>query len=153
MSSNRSAAGVTVFEGRIYVSGGHDGLQIFNSVSSCGEPQILSCPALFFSLRKDFARRVPACLIPQRHKDRAVYPFPASSHFESFYHCVLVPLSSELSHISGFSFCFSRLRFPNRIITKQTSQQGELVTRGCSTSSTRSALVFLKKILTWNRKN
>lgn len=33
MSSNRSAAGVTVFEGRIYVSGGHDGLQIFNSVS------------------------------------------------------------------------------------------------------------------------
>ncbi|NXL95062.1 KLH18 protein, partial [Alectura lathami] len=32
MSSNRSAAGVTVFEGRIYVSGGHDGLQIFNSV-------------------------------------------------------------------------------------------------------------------------
>lgn len=33
MSSNRSAAGVTVFEGRIYVSGGHDGLQIFSSVS------------------------------------------------------------------------------------------------------------------------
>lgn len=33
MSSSRSAAGVTVFEGRIYVSGGHDGLQIFNSVS------------------------------------------------------------------------------------------------------------------------
>lgn len=33
MSSNRSAAGVTVFEGRIHVSGGHDGLQIFNSVS------------------------------------------------------------------------------------------------------------------------
>lgn len=33
MSSNRSAAGVTVFEGRIFVSGGHDGLQIFNSVS------------------------------------------------------------------------------------------------------------------------
>lgn len=33
MSSNRSAAGVTIFEGRIYVSGGHDGLQIFNSVS------------------------------------------------------------------------------------------------------------------------
>eukprot|EP00079_Xenopus_tropicalis_P036279 XP_017950050.1 PREDICTED: kelch-like protein 18 isoform X2 [Xenopus tropicalis] len=32
MSSNRSAAGVTVFEGRIYVSGGHDGLQIFNTV-------------------------------------------------------------------------------------------------------------------------
>ncbi|XP_036286105.1 kelch-like protein 18 isoform X3 [Pipistrellus kuhlii] len=32
MSSSRSAAGVTVFEGRIYVSGGHDGLQIFNSV-------------------------------------------------------------------------------------------------------------------------
>ncbi|EDL77081.1 kelch-like 18 (Drosophila) (predicted), isoform CRA_b, partial [Rattus norvegicus] len=32
MSSNRSAAGVTVFEGRIYVSGGHDGLQIFSSV-------------------------------------------------------------------------------------------------------------------------
>lgn len=36
MSSNRSAAGVTVFEGRIYVSGGHDGLQIFNSVSRRG---------------------------------------------------------------------------------------------------------------------
>ena len=36
MSSNRSAAGVTVFEGRIYVSGGHDGLQIFNSVSPRG---------------------------------------------------------------------------------------------------------------------
>ena len=36
MSSNRSAAGVTVFEGRIYVSGGHDGLQIFNSVSLRG---------------------------------------------------------------------------------------------------------------------
>lgn len=36
MSSNRSAAGVTVFEGRIYVSGGHDGLQIFNSVSLGG---------------------------------------------------------------------------------------------------------------------
>lgn len=33
MSSSRSAAGVTVFEGRIYVSGGHDGLQIFSSVS------------------------------------------------------------------------------------------------------------------------
>ncbi|MEE6467543.1 hypothetical protein FKM82_007301 [Ascaphus truei] len=32
MSSNRSAAGVTVFEGRIYVSGGHDGLQIFNTM-------------------------------------------------------------------------------------------------------------------------
>ncbi|NXW52481.1 KLH18 protein, partial [Nyctiprogne leucopyga] len=32
MSSNRSAAGVTVFEGRIYVSGGHDGLQIFSTV-------------------------------------------------------------------------------------------------------------------------
>lgn len=39
MSSNRSAAGVTVFEGRIYVSGGHDGLQIFNSVSR-------GCPGL-----------------------------------------------------------------------------------------------------------
>lgn len=33
MSASRSAAGVTVFEGRIYVSGGHDGLQIFNTVS------------------------------------------------------------------------------------------------------------------------
>ncbi|XP_041101934.1 kelch-like protein 18 isoform X2 [Polyodon spathula] len=32
MSASRSAAGVTVFEGRIYVSGGHDGLQIFNSM-------------------------------------------------------------------------------------------------------------------------
>lgn len=34
MSANRSAAGVTIFEGRIYVSGGHDGLQIFSSVSA-----------------------------------------------------------------------------------------------------------------------
>lgn len=33
MSASRSAAGVTLFEGRIYVSGGHDGLQIFNTVS------------------------------------------------------------------------------------------------------------------------
>lgn len=33
MNASRSAAGVTVFEGRIYVSGGHDGLQIFNTVS------------------------------------------------------------------------------------------------------------------------
>lgn len=33
MSASRSAAGVTIFEGRIYVSGGHDGLQIFNTVS------------------------------------------------------------------------------------------------------------------------
>uniref|UniRef100_A0A4W4G7U8 BTB domain-containing protein n=1 Tax=Electrophorus electricus TaxID=8005 RepID=A0A4W4G7U8_ELEEL len=32
MSASRSAAGVTVFEGRIFVSGGHDGLQIFNTV-------------------------------------------------------------------------------------------------------------------------
>lgn len=39
MSSNRSAAGVTVFEGRIYVSGGHDGLQIFNSVRPWGPGQ------------------------------------------------------------------------------------------------------------------
>ncbi len=35
MSASRSAAGVSVFEGRIYVSGGHDGLQIFNTVSKC----------------------------------------------------------------------------------------------------------------------
>lgn len=33
MSASRSAAGVTVFDGRIFVSGGHDGLQIFNTVS------------------------------------------------------------------------------------------------------------------------
>ena len=33
MSACRSAAGVTVFDGRIFVSGGHDGLQIFNTVS------------------------------------------------------------------------------------------------------------------------
>lgn len=33
MNASRSAAGVTVFEGRIFVSGGHDGLQIFNTVS------------------------------------------------------------------------------------------------------------------------
>ncbi|XP_051943943.1 kelch-like protein 18 isoform X2 [Hippocampus zosterae] len=32
MSASRSAAGVTVFDGRIFVSGGHDGLQIFNTV-------------------------------------------------------------------------------------------------------------------------
>ena len=32
MSACRSAAGVTVFDGRIFVSGGHDGLQIFNTV-------------------------------------------------------------------------------------------------------------------------
>uniref|UniRef100_A0A3P8Q424 BTB domain-containing protein n=1 Tax=Astatotilapia calliptera TaxID=8154 RepID=A0A3P8Q424_ASTCA len=32
MSASRSAAGVTVFDGRIVVSGGHDGLQIFNTV-------------------------------------------------------------------------------------------------------------------------
>lgn len=34
MSASRSAAGVTMFDGRIFVSGGHDGLQIFNTVSS-----------------------------------------------------------------------------------------------------------------------
>lgn len=34
MSASRSAAGVTVFDGRIFVSGGHDGLQIFNTVSN-----------------------------------------------------------------------------------------------------------------------
>lgn len=33
MSASRSAAGVTVFDGRVFVSGGHDGLQIFNTVS------------------------------------------------------------------------------------------------------------------------
>jgi len=33
MSVSRSAAGVTVFDGRIFASGGHDGLQIFNTVS------------------------------------------------------------------------------------------------------------------------
>ena len=33
MNASRSAAGVTVFDGRIFVSGGHDGLQIFNTVS------------------------------------------------------------------------------------------------------------------------
>lgn len=32
MSASRSAAGVTMFDGRIFVSGGHDGLQIFNTV-------------------------------------------------------------------------------------------------------------------------
>uniref|UniRef100_A0A3Q2Q1L7 Kelch-like family member 18 n=1 Tax=Fundulus heteroclitus TaxID=8078 RepID=A0A3Q2Q1L7_FUNHE len=32
MSVSRSATGVTVFDGRIFVSGGHDGLQIFNTV-------------------------------------------------------------------------------------------------------------------------
>ncbi|KAG7273874.1 hypothetical protein CRUP_025935 [Coryphaenoides rupestris] len=32
MSACRSAAGVTIFDGRIFVSGGHDGLQIFNTV-------------------------------------------------------------------------------------------------------------------------
>lgn len=34
MSVSRSATGVTVFDGRIFVSGGHDGLQIFNTVRS-----------------------------------------------------------------------------------------------------------------------
>ena len=48
MSSNRSAAGVTVFEGRIYVSGGHDGLQIFNSVSrGCSWAKGFSCFCLW----------------------------------------------------------------------------------------------------------
>ena len=47
MSSSRSAAGVTVFEGRIYVSGGHDGLQIFNSVS-LGSPGLRALtPSIF----------------------------------------------------------------------------------------------------------
>lgn len=41
MSVSRSAAGVTVFDGRILVSGGHDGLQIFNTVS--GSPSELGC--------------------------------------------------------------------------------------------------------------
>lgn len=41
MSVCRSAAGVTVFDGRIFVSGGHDGLQIFNTVGLT-----VSCPAL-----------------------------------------------------------------------------------------------------------
>lgn len=39
MSASRSAAGVTVFDGRIVVSGGHDGLQIFNTVSFRAEPK------------------------------------------------------------------------------------------------------------------
>lgn len=47
MSSNRSAAGVTVFEGRIYVSGGHDGLQIFNSVSLGSSELMAPTPFLF----------------------------------------------------------------------------------------------------------
>ena len=39
MSASRSAAGVTVFDGRVFVSGGHDGLQIFNTVGPT-----VSCP-------------------------------------------------------------------------------------------------------------
>lgn len=36
MSVSRSAAGVAVFDGRVFVSGGHDGLQIFNTVGLAG---------------------------------------------------------------------------------------------------------------------
>lgn len=46
MSVSRSAAGVTVFDGRVFVSGGHDGLQIFNTVGltvSC--PAVGACPS------------------------------------------------------------------------------------------------------------
>lgn len=44
MSASRSAAGVTIFEGRIHVSGGHDGLQIFNTVSETplNDPEFIS---------------------------------------------------------------------------------------------------------------
>lgn len=48
MSSNRSAAGVTIFEGRIYVSGGHDGLQIFSTVSLAPPGRLLPALDFFF---------------------------------------------------------------------------------------------------------
>lgn len=67
MSSNRSAAGVTVFEGRIYVSGGHDGLQIFNSVSrfpkaSCRNPSAAGSWEVKLQVRK------AACPLPTKPK-------------------------------------------------------------------------------------
>lgn len=47
MSVSRSATGVTVFDGRIFVSGGHDGLQIFNTVSLKQSEQLKSSTSLF----------------------------------------------------------------------------------------------------------
>lgn len=47
MSVSRSAAGVTVLDGRVFVSGGHDGLQIFNTVgptASCFLPLSVLSP-------------------------------------------------------------------------------------------------------------
>lgn len=81
------------------------------------------------------------------------------SLFKSPYHCV--PLSSEVSQMSGSHLCFLCLfdgfRFRNGLSLKQASQQGELVVRGRSPSSTRSAFQFsarsLKKNPMRNRKD
>ena len=44
MTKSRSAAGVGVLNGEIYAVGGHDGLQIFNSVSIKAEIRNTGCP-------------------------------------------------------------------------------------------------------------
>ena len=48
MTRHRSAGGVTIFDGQIYALGGHDGLSIFDSVSSVNSSKV--CIVLFMLL-------------------------------------------------------------------------------------------------------
>lgn len=59
---------------------------------------------------------------------------PLPSLLKSFYHCIPVPLSWEVSQMSGFYLCFLCLfdgfGFRSGLSLKQALQQGELVVQG-----------------------